>query len=117
MKTDLLFIQPSVFEIETMPMLDWFLDPDPYQPDEGVRSDGGQPLPRGRSPLQDQHRQGVPVPEGGPHSREQGADTVFSSDTVWLLLISIPLVTISAGNRLAWIHNKIKLSASGRKRC
>ena len=51
-------------------MLDWFLDPDPDQPDEGVRSHGGQPLPRGRSPLQDQHRQGVPVPEGGPHSRE-----------------------------------------------
>ena len=51
-------------------MLDWFLDPDPDQPDEGVRSDGGQSLPRGRSPLQDQHRQGVPVPEGGPHSRE-----------------------------------------------
>ena len=51
-------------------MLDWFLDPDPDQPDEGVRSHGGQPLPRGRSPLQDQHRQGVPVPAGGPHSRE-----------------------------------------------
>ena len=70
MKTDLLFIQPSVFEIETMPMLGWFLDPDPDQPDEGVRSHGGQSLPRGRSPLQDQHRQGVPVPEGGPHSCE-----------------------------------------------
>ena len=68
MKTDLLFIQASVFEIETM--LDWFLDPDPDQPDEGVRRDGGQPLPRGRPALQDQHRQGVPVPEGGSHSRE-----------------------------------------------
>ena len=51
-------------------MLDWFLDPDSDQPDEGVRRDGGQPLPRGRPALQDQHRQGVPVPEGGSHSRE-----------------------------------------------
>ena len=82
MKTDLLSIQPSVFEIETLQCWSvWFLDPDPDQPDEGVRSDGGQPLPRGRSPLQDQHRQGVPVPEGGPHSRELPELTQCSAQT------------------------------------